>query len=223
MAPPLSFEVFVVDYEMGNLRSVARALEKAEASVRVSSDPQALAQADAVVLPGVGAADAAMRALHFRGLVGPMREYVAAGRPFLGVCLGMQLLLQATEEGEAPCLGIVPGKVRRLPPGQKVPHMGWNWVDFRQQHPAFDGLGSGGYFYFVHSYYPDPEDGECVAGVTDYGVTFCSAVGRGNLTATQFHPEKSGPTGLKIYRNFVSSAVEWASRSSSQPGSRSER
>ena len=214
----MSLEVIVVDYETGNLRSVARALEKAGASAKVSSDPQALAQADAVVLPGVGSAEAAMRALERRGLVDPIRGYVAAGRPFLGVCLGMQLLFESTEEGESPCLGIVPGKVRRLPTGLKVPHMGWNWVDFRPQHPVFEGLGDGGYFYFVHSFFPDPEVSDWTVGVTDYGITFCSAIGHGNLTATQFHPEKSGPVGLKIYGNFVTSASDWASRSGSPAG-----
>ena len=212
----MSLEVIVVDYEMGNLRSVARALEKAGVSATVSSDPEALLQADAVVLPGVGAADAAMRALRARGLADPIREYVASGRPFLGVCLGLQLLLRDTQEGDVPCLGVAPGRVRRLPPGLKVPHMGWNWVDFRREHPVFEGLEAGGHFYFVHSYYPEPEDEGWVAGVTEYGVTFCSALARHNLTATQFHPEKSGPTGLRIYRNFVSTAAEWASRSAIQ-------
>ena len=215
----MSREVVVVDYGMGNLRSVARALERAEADVRITSDPHVLIQADAVVLPGVGAADAAMRALHARGLIEPIRNYVASGRPFLGVCVGMQLLFQSTEEGDAPCLGIVPGKVRRLPSGLKVPHMGWNWVDFRGHHPLFQGLGSGGYFYFVHSFFPDPEEQDSVVGVTQYGITFCSAIGQGNLIATQFHPEKSGPAGLRIYNNFVTSAAETASRSSTLAGS----
>ena len=215
----MSLEVFVVDYEMGNLRSVARALERAGAKVRVSSDPQALAQATAVVLPGVGAADAAMRALLTRGLVEPIRQYAAAGRPFMGVCLGLQLLFESTEEGATPCLGIVPGKIRRLPAGLKVPHMGWNWVDFRGQHPLVEGLGTGGYFYFVHSFFPDPEQHDWAVGHTDYGITFCSAIGRGSLFATQFHPEKSGPTGLRIYDNFVASAAEQASRSGPLAGS----
>ena len=215
----MSREVVVVDYGMGNLRSVARALERADAEVRITSDPQTLGQADALVLPGVGAADAAMRSLEAHRLVGPIREYVATGRPFLGVCLGLQLLFQSTEEGDAPCLGIVPGKVRRLPSSLKVPHMGWNWVDFRGEHPLFQGLGPGGHFYFVHSFFPDPEEQDSVVGVTKYGVTFCSAIGQGNLIATQFHPEKSGPAGLRIYNNFVTSAIERASRSSPPAGS----
>lgn len=215
----MSLEAVVVDYGMGNLRSVARALERAGATVRVSSDPQALAHAGALVLPGVGAADAAMRSLHARGLVGPIRDYIASGRPFLGICLGLQLLLQATDEGEEPCLGIVSGKVRRLPPGLKVPHMGWNWVEFCQDHPLFDGLGQGSHFYFVHSFFPDPEEQDCVVGLTEYGVTFGSAIAQGALLATQFHPEKSGPAGLRIYKNFVSSAAEKASRSTSFAGS----
>lgn len=212
----MSLEVIVVDYDMGNLRSVARALEKAGALPRVSGDPRVLAQAEAVVLPGVGAADAAMRSLRSRGLVDPLKQYVAAGRPFLGVCLGMQLLLDGTEEGDALCLGIVPGRVRRLPTGLKVPHMGWNRVEFRNAHPVFEGLGQGAYFYFVHSYYPDLEDDQMVAGTTEYGVTFCSALAHGNLVATQFHPEKSGSLGLKIYHNFVLQAAERASRAGSQ-------
>ena len=215
----MSREVVVVDYGMGNLRSVARALERADAEVRITSDSQTLSQADALVLPGVGAADAAMRSLEAHRLVGPIREYVATGRPFLGVCLGLQLLFQSTEEGDAPCLGIVPGKVRRLPSGLKVPHMGWNWVNFRRDHPLFQGLGPGGHFYFVHSFFPDPEEQDSVVGVTQYGLTFCSAIGQGNLIATQFHPEKSGPAGLRIYNNFVTSAAERASRSSSLAGS----
>ena len=220
----MSLEVFVVDYEMGNLRSVARALEKAEASVRVSSDPQALAQADAVVLPGVGAADSAMRALHSRGLVGPMREYVAAGRPFLGVCLGMQTAAPSHRGGRGPLLG---NSARQGAPPASRPEGAAHGLELGQLPPATPcfrrDLAAEATSTSSTATTPIPEDGECVAGVTDYGVTFCSAVGRGNLTATQFHPEKSGPTGLKIYRNFVSSAVEWASRSSSRPGSRSER
>ena len=214
----MSLEVIVVDYDMGNLRSVARALEKAGARPRVSGTPSVLAQAEAVVLPGVGAADAAMRSLRSRGLIDPLKEYVAAGRPFLGVCLGLQLLLDGTEEGDTPCLGIVPGRVKRLPHGLKVPHMGWNWVEFSDAHPVFEGLDQGAYFYFVHSYYPEPQEEKMVAGLTEYGVTFCSALAHGNLAATQFHPEKSGSLGLKIYHNFVAYAAEWASRASSQAG-----
>ena len=209
-------DVTVVDYDSGNLRSVARALEKVGACPRVSGDPASLVDAAAVVLPGVGAGDAAMCSLHTRGLVEPLKEYVASGRPFLGVCLGLQLLLERTEEGNASCLGCVPGQVRRLPEGLKVPHMGWNRVEFSGSHPVFQGLGQDSYFYFVHSYYAEPQTDEGVAGVTEYGISFCSAFARGSLVATQFHPEKSGAVGLKIYHNFVQYAAQYAS-SSRQP------
>lgn len=157
-----------------------------------------------MILPGVGSGPAAMQALQARGLVEPLREYAASGRPFLGVCLGLQLLLDRTEEGDAQCLGIVPGAVRRLPSGLKVPHMGWNSVELRQPvHPVLAGIPQNSHFYFVHSYYADPDDRSAVAGVTDYGIPFCSVYARDNLVATQFHPEKSGAIGLLVYRNFV--------------------
>ncbi len=196
--------VTVVDYEAGNLRSVVKALERVGAQPVVTSDPAQVLKATALLLPGVGAGDAAMGALHQRHLVEAIREYVALGRPFLGVCLGLQLLMESTEEGEAPCLGVLKGRVVRLPQGLKVPHMGWNQVHFRGEHPVFQGIPQGSNFYFVHSYYAKPRDPSVVAGVTDYdGVQFCSAVARGSLAATQFHPEKSGDTGLRIYENFV--------------------
>ena len=196
-------EVTVVDYESGNLRSVSRALEKAGARPRVTGDPELILQADAVVLPGVGSGDSAMRGLRSRGLVEPLREYAASGRPFLGVCLGLQLLMDATDEGNVPCLGIVHGKTRRLPGGLKVPHMGWNQVRLTGDSPVFEGIPDNSDFYFVHSYYGEPIDEELIAGVTEYGIPFCSAIVRDSLIATQFHPEKSGALGLKIYDNFV--------------------
>ena len=196
-------EVTVVDYESGNLRSVSRALEKAGARPRVTGDPELILQADAVVLPGVGSGDSAMRGLRSRGLVEPLREYAASGRPFLGVCLGLQLLMDATDEGNVPCLGIVHGKTRRLPGGLKVPHMGWNQVRLTGDSPVFEGIPDNSDFYFVHSYYGEPIDEELIAGVTEYRIPFCSAIVRDSLIATQFHPEKSGALGLKIYDNFV--------------------
>lgn len=199
--PPV--KIAVIDYESGNLRSVARALETSGASPCVTGDPEEIGGADAVVLPGVGSGPAAMEALGLRGLAEPLRRYVASGKPFLGVCLGLQLLLDHTEEGDAACLGIIPGTVKRLPPGLKVPHMGWNSVDFKNDHPVLAGIPQGSYFYFVHSYYAAPRDQESVAGVTGYGISFCSVYARENLVATQFHPEKSGSVGLRIYRNFV--------------------
>ena len=206
-------KLVVVDYESGNLRSVSRALESCGVEPLVSGDPGELAEADAVVLPGVGAGPAAMAALEQRGLVEPLRLYTNTGRPFLGVCLGLQLLLDWTDEDPgAQCLGIVPGKVRRLPepdegPSLKIPHMGWNSVALSSDHPALCGIDSGSYFYFVHSYYADPAEGEGVIGTTEYGLPFCSVYARGNVIATQFHPEKSGPVGLRVYRNFVAMAA----------------
>jgi glutamine amidotransferase len=200
----------VIDYQSGNLRSVAKALEFAGVRPLVTGDPAQLETADAVVLPGVGSGPAAMAALRERGLVEPLREYVASGRPFLGVCLGLQLLLDRTEEGDARCLGIIPGQVRRLPAGLKVPHMGWNSVQFRKEHPVFQGIPQDSHFYFVHSYYPVPENRDGVAGVAEYGIPFCSVYAQDNLVATQFHPEKSGRLGLQIYRNFVAFATDLA-------------
>ena len=203
-----SIKLVVIDYESGNLRSVAKALESIGVSPIVTGDASQIASADAVVLPGVGSGPAAMDALRQRNLVEPIRECVASGRPFLGVCLGLQLLLDRTEEGGAHCLGSVAGRVRRLPDGLKVPHMGWNSVRFKREHPVFKGIPQDSYFYFVHSYYAAPDDETWVAGTTDDGVSFCSIYAKDNVVATQFHPEKSGRMGLRIYENFVTLAVQ---------------
>ena len=200
-------KLVVIDYQSGNLRSVARALESVGVSPLVSGDPGELSNADAVVFPGVGSGPAAMAALRQRGLVEPLREYIASGRPFLGVCLGLQLLLERTEEGDARCLRIIPGEVKRLPGGLKVPHMGWNSVQIGAEHPVLRGIPQGSHFYFVHSYYAAPDEAKSVAGTTEYGFPFCSVYANGNLVATQFHPEKSGPVGLRVYENFVALAV----------------
>ena len=197
-------KVVVIDYQSGNIRSVTRALESVGVSPLITGDPSELPGADAVVFPGVGSGPAAMSALESRGLVAPLREYVESGRPFLGICLGLQLLLDRTEEGDASCLGIIPGSVRRLPEGLKVPHMGWNSVTVQAEHALLDGIPQNSHFYFVHSYYASPSESSWVAGSTEYGVPFCSVYAHGNLVATQFHPEKSGPVGLVIYRNFLS-------------------
>ncbi len=205
--------VIVLDYGAGNLRSVARAVEHVGFQPEVTADPRALDTAAAVVMPGVGAAADTMRHLQEHGFVEPLREYILAGRPFLGVCMGLEVLLSVSEEGgEHPCLGIVPGRVRRLDGtaddpsvgGElKVPHMGWNSVKQLRPHPVFAGIPEGSYFYFVHSYYADPEDQSLVLGRTEYGVTFASVIARNGLVATQFHPEKSGRVGLQLYRNFL--------------------
>ena len=198
--------IVVVDYGAGNLRSVARALESAGAIPVVTEHAHDFAQADGLVLPGVGAAGAAMNGLRQRDLVGALHEVVASGRPFLGVCLGLQVLMsRSDEDGGVDCLGIIPGRVERLPDGLKIPHIGWNQVRQRQPLRVFDGIPDGANFYFVHSYVVVPEDPTVIAGVTDYGGEFASVLASGNVVATQFHPEKSADTGLRLYRNFV----EW--------------
>ena len=215
--------IVVIDYESGNLRSVAKALESLGVIPLITGDPDQLAKADAVILPGVGSAPQAMAALENRGLVQPIKEYVASGKPFFGVCLGLQLLLERTEEGDGPCLGIVPGQVKRFNAGdgehRKVPHMGWNSVEIQGRHPVLDGIGQSSHFYFVHSYYAAPNQAELVVGTTDYGVAFCSILAQDNLVATQFHPEKSGPVGLRIYQNFVAMAVKQSAVSNQRPAS----
>ena len=200
-------KLVVIDYDSGNLRSVSRALESQGVIPLVTGDAAEFDAADAVVLPGVGSGPAAMDALNQRNLVGPIRDYIASGRPFLGVCLGLQLLMDRTEEGDKPCLGVVAGDAKLLPPGLKVPHMGWNSVRFDNQqlnrHPVLAGIPQDSYFYFVHSYYAAPKDPAGVSGTTEYGVPFCSVYAKDNLVATQFHPEKSGPAGLQLYKNFI--------------------
>ncbi len=195
--------IAIADYNAGNIRSVQKALERFDARAEITSSPERIADADALVVPGQGACDSSMRHLRSRGLVDPIREFIQGGKPFLGVCLGLQLLLDSSEEGEEPCLGIVSGACRRLPAGRKIPHIGWNQVSFKKEHPLFEGVQDNSHFYFVHSYYADPEDRSLVAGTTEYGVEFCSAAAWDSVVAVQFHPEKSGSVGLKIYENFV--------------------
>ncbi len=197
-------KIVVIDYGAGNLRSVSRAVAHVGHEPSVTADPHDVAAADAVILPGVGAAADTMRNLREHSMVEPVREYIASGRPFFGVCMGQQALLSVSEEGgEHPCLDIIAGRVKKLPGGQKVPHMGWNQVRQKTAHLIFDEIPDDSYFYFVHSYYPEPEDESVVIGETDYGVTFASVLARDNIVATQFHPEKSGEMGLRMYRNFL--------------------
>jgi glutamine amidotransferase len=202
--------VAVVDYGMGNLRSVAKAIEHvAEGSpVVVTSDPAVVMAADRVVVPGQGAMPDCMRELAARGL----REAVirAAGeKPFLGICIGQQMLFEHSEEGDVPGLAILPGQVRRFPADQtvaqglKVPHMGWNEVNQAIAHPLWSGIADGTRFYFVHSYYVEPAEPALIAGSTNYGIPFTSAVARDNIFAVQFHPEKSAQAGLQLLGNFM--------------------
>ena len=200
----MSLKLVIIDYDASNLHSVRKALEALGHHPIVSNEPSIVAGADALVLPGVGAAGDAMRHLRELGLVSVLRQFAADGKPFFGVCVGMQLLFESSEEdGVIDCLGLLPGRVRRIPAGPKVPHMGWNSVRLRRQHPIFDRIPDDSFFYFVHSYYPEPADPDLVLGETEHGLRFASAVARGNLVGVQFHPEKSGDLGLRLYDNFV--------------------
>ena len=208
-------DVVILDYGAGNLRSVARAVAHAGVEAQVTADPAAIEDARALILPGVGAAADTMQHLRDGGLDGPIRDYIASGRPFLGVCMGMQALFDVSEEeGEHPCLGVLGGRIVRFPQGLTVPHMGWNTVRLRAsdeaaRHPVFEGIDQDAYFYFVHSYHPAPSDDAVVIGETEYlGVRFPAVVGRDNVIATQFHPEKSGAAGLLLYANFLRLARE---------------
>lgn len=203
-------DLVIVDYGAGNLRSVARAVAHAGVEPVVTARPEDVLAAKALILPGVGAAEDTMANLRRGGLIEPLREYIASGRPFLGVCMGQQALFDVSEEdGERDLLGILRGRIIRFPRGMTVPHMGWNTVEMRVDHPAFEGIPDGSFFYFVHSYHPAPADDADVLGVTDYdGVVFPSVVGRENVIATQFHPEKSGAAGLRLYANFLRLARE---------------
>ncbi|HMM20097.1 MAG TPA: imidazole glycerol phosphate synthase subunit HisH [Selenomonadales bacterium] len=197
-------KIAIVDYGMGNLYSVGKAFTRLGVAAAATSDALAIRRADKIVLPGVGAFGDCMRNLEACGLVEVIREVVAAGKPFLGICLGMQLLFEGSEEDPGvPGLGILPGLVRRIDaPGMKVPQMGWNSLELTGESPLFAGLPAPAYVYFVHSYHAVPADGKVVTAVTQYGGQVTAAVGRGNLQAVQFHPEKSGTVGLKILENF---------------------
>lgn len=206
-------KIVVVDYGMGNLRSVAQALRAVapEADVRISGDPAEIDSADRIVLPGQGAMRDCMASLRESGVQEAVLR-AAASRPVMGVCVGEQMLFDGSEEADTPGLGILPGKVVRFQlDGRvqddgsrfKVPQMGWNRVKQVRAHPLWDGIADDAYFYFVHSYYAQPEHTEDTIGATDYGAPFCCAVARENIVATQFHPEKSADAGLRLYHNFV--------------------
>ena len=213
-------KLVIIDYDASNLHSVRKALQALGHRPTITHDPAEVAAADALVLPGVGAARDAMRHLTELELVPVLREFAAAGKPFFGVCVGMQLLFEwSDEDGGIECLDLLAGRVARLPAGPKVPHMGWNTVELRRQHPLFADVPNGSYFYFVHSYYALPDDPEVILGVTDHGVSFTSAVARDNLVGVQFHPEKSAAFGLRLYDNFVRRSAELGSPlAASRPG-----
>jgi len=193
----------VIDYGLGNLESLQGALSRLGHASLVTEAPEEIGAAPGIILPGVGAAGAAMRALRSRGLDRVLRQEAGRGKPLLGICLGMQVLFSHSEEGDTPCLGLIPGRVRRFSPGKKVPQIGWNRVEPAAAHPLLDGVAPGSYFYFLNSYYCVPEDPACVTGVSEYGETFCSVLAHGPLCAVQFHPERSGTDGLRLLDNFV--------------------
>ena len=200
--------IAIVDYRAGNLTSVARALEHLGHACEITDRPEKIRAAERVILPGVGAAGATMDNLRALGLVEVLRNDVArAGKPFLGICIGIQVLLERSEEDAADCLGIIPGHVTRYPASidgraLKVPQIGWNRVRQTRAHPVFAGVPDNTHFYFVNSYYPVPADPAVTIAVSDYGISFTAAIARDNVLATQFHLEKSGVAGLKLLDNF---------------------
>lgn len=196
----------IIDYDAGNLRSVQRACREVGVDARISGDPDALRHADRIIFPGVGQASAAMRSLNERGMGEALREVIAAGKPVLGICLGLQISLEHSEEGDTRTLGLIPGEVRRFAfdrPELKVPHMGWNEVRAVRPHPLLEGLEPGDEFYFVHGYYPSPSVATDVYAVTDYEIEFACAIGRDNYFGLQCHPEKSGRVGLRLLERFA--------------------
>ncbi|HEX8282993.1 MAG TPA: imidazole glycerol phosphate synthase subunit HisH [Pyrinomonadaceae bacterium] len=196
--------VAIIDYGVGNLRSVEKAFRAGGAEAVVSADEEVLRSASKLVLPGVGAFRACMEALSARGFDRLVRERVAEGTPLLGVCVGMQMLFDESEEfGVTRGLGFLRGRVRRFPEGQRVPQVGWNQVGWKTAHPLAEGVGDGTFFYFVHSFYCDAGDDSAVVGETEYGLTYASVVARGNVCGVQFHPEKSQAAGLRLLKNFA--------------------
>lgn len=202
--------IAIVDYRAGNLTNVARALRFLGFACCVTGDPAVLEEAERILIPGVGAAGAAMASLRESGLDRALERAFAARKPLLGICLGCQIVLGRSEENDARCLNLIPGRVRAFPAGLrtsdgrrlKIPHMGWNALRLRRRHAVFAGLEEGDSFYFVHAYYPQPEDPACVVAETEHGICFPSALALGSLVAVQFHPEKSGRPGLRLLENF---------------------
>lgn len=209
----MSKTILIIDYGMGNLRSVEKAFESLGYVVEVSGEGFAFERADGIVLPGVGAFPDCIKNLEERGLIERIKEWVKAGRPFLGICLGYQILFEESEEfGRSKGLGIFGGRVKRFREDMrdpdfedaflKVPHMGWNQIEKKKEHPVLEGIGSGASFYFVHSYYVEPLDKGLITTETSYGISFASSIGEGKVFACQFHPEKSQRNGLALLKNF---------------------
>lgn len=204
--------IAIIDYGMGNLRSVQKGFEKVGAEAVITADPAVVLEAEKIVLPGVGAFRDCMNNLEQAGFVEPILRVISDGRPFLGICVGMQLLFSdSVEFGLHRGLDLIPGHVLRFPEGMregneilKVPHMGWNQLSFKRQPPVFEGIDEGTNAYFVHSFYVKPDDDAVIATTTDYGIEFCSSIWKDNIVATQFHPEKSQHAGLLMLKNFAS-------------------
>lgn len=202
--------IAIVDYRAGNLTSVGRALSFLGVAWRVTRDPLLLAEAERILIPGVGAAGAAMESLREPGLDRALAREFAAGKPILGICLGCQIVLGHSEENDTACLNLIAGRVRAFPAGLrdaegraiKIPHMGWNTLRLRRPHPILEGLAAEDAFYFVHGFYPQPEDPSCVLAESEHGIVFPAVIGRGSLVAVQFHPEKSGRPGLRLLEHF---------------------
>ena len=204
----------IVDYGMGNLRSVQKAFERIGVPAEICQTGRDLVDADALVLPGVGAFRDAIAELRNHDMVQPILDHIAQDKPFLGICLGLQLLFDVSyEDGEWEGLGVIPGEVVRFEdqPGLKIPHMGWNQLEFAQEHSVFTSIPQDTFFYFVHSYYVAPTDESVIVARTEHGCRFVSVVSRGNLIATQYHPEKSQSGGLKLLKNFAANAPEMVS------------
>jgi len=193
-------KVAVVDYGVGNLHSIRKSMELFGARVEITRSPKVLEESDAIVLPGVGAFGSALAEMPREKVL----EEILAGKPVLGVCLGMQLLFDWSEEGGTPGLGLLRGRVVRLPRSVKIPHIGWNTIEVRRNHPIVADISSGSYFYFVHSYYTEVEDEKIVISTSEYGVSFPAIVAHKNIIGTQFHPEKSGENGMRLLKNFIS-------------------
>ncbi|HOZ60612.1 MAG TPA: imidazole glycerol phosphate synthase subunit HisH [Smithellaceae bacterium] len=201
--------VAIIDYKAGNITSVARALENIGQKYAITDDERKLKDASHIIFPGVGAAGEAMAYLRKKKLDNALKNCFSSGKPILGICLGTQIVMERSEENDAECIGLITGSTRRFPErltsgGEilKIPHMGWNNVNFKREHTVFAKINPEAEFYFVHSYYPAPSDMDVVLGTTDYGITFCSVLAFKNLVAMQFHPEKSGRPGLQILKNF---------------------
>ena len=205
MADGTPARIAIVDHGAGNLVSIGQGLESVGARTWIAAEPEAFDGADLLVLPGVGAAAPAMARLHARGLVDPIRAWIAADRPFLGICLGLQLLFETSEEDGATTIGVLPGRTVPLTGAPTLPHIGWNQVERRRDHPAFEGIDDGADLYFVHSYVvrPDVAASDVVIAETVHGERFVSAIGAGNCLGLQFHPERSGTDGLRLLANVV--------------------